>query len=70
VPLRSVAGSYNLAWWQSAPRLRLTSLNLRTDDETYTGRGATQEDGRLIVLLSNGSREMRMTGSLARLKIE
>jgi hypothetical protein len=70
VTLRSVAGSYNLAWWQSAPRLRLTGLNLRTDDETYTGRGATQEDGRLIVLLSNGSREMRMTGSLARLKIE
>lgn len=70
VPLRSVAGSYNLAWWQSAPRLRLTGLNLRTDDETYTGRGATQEDGRLIVLLTNGSREMRMTGSLARLKIE
>ena len=70
VPLRSVAGSYNLAWWQSAPRLRLTGLNLRTDDETYTGRGATQEDGRLIVLLSNGSREMRMTGSLARLKVE
>jgi hypothetical protein len=70
VPLRSVAGSYSLAWWQSAPRLRLTGLNLRMDDETYTGRGATQEDGRLIVLLSNGSREMRMTGSLARLKIE
>jgi hypothetical protein len=70
VPLRTVSGTYNLAWWQSYPRLRLTSLNLHTDDETYTGRGATQQDGRLVILLSNGSKEMRMTGSLARLRVE
>ena len=69
-PLRSVSGSYDLAWWQSYPRLRLSGLNLRTDDDTYTGRGATQQDGRLIILLSNGTKEMRMTGSLARLRVE
>jgi hypothetical protein len=70
VPLRSVSGTYNLAWWQSYPRLRLTSLNLRTEDETYTGRGATQQDGRLVILLTNGIKEMRMSGSLARLRVE
>jgi hypothetical protein len=69
-PLRTAAGTYNLSWWQSGPRLRLSSLNLRTDDDTYTGRGATQEDGRLLVLLTSGAKEMRMTGTLARLKIE
>jgi hypothetical protein len=69
-PLRTAAGTYNLSWWQSGPRLRLTSLNLRTDDDIYTGRGATQEDGRLLILLSSGSKEMRMTGTLAKLKIE
>jgi hypothetical protein len=69
-PLRSAAGAYNLSWWQSGPRLRLTSLNLRTDDDIYTGRGATQEDGRLVVLLTSGAKEMRMSGTLAKLRIE
>src|SRR5450432_452748 len=70
VPLSSVSGDYNLAWWQSYPRLRLTSLSLRTEDETYTGRGATQQDGRLVILLTNGAKEMRMSGSLATLRVE
>jgi hypothetical protein len=69
-PLRSIAGAYSFSWWQSGPRLRLTSLSLHTEDETYTGRGATQDDGRLVILLSNGAKEMRMSGTLAKLKVE
>ena len=69
-PLRSVAGVYSFSWWQAGPRLRLTGLNLRTEDETYTGRGATQDDGRLVILLTNGAKEMRMSGTLAKLKVE
>jgi hypothetical protein len=68
--LRSMAGLYNFSWWQSGPRLRLTALNLRTEDETYTGRGATQDDGRLVILLTNGAKEMRMSGTLAKLRVE
>jgi hypothetical protein len=68
--LGTFTGTYSLAWWQTYPRLRLTSLNLRTEDETYTGRGASQPDGRLVILLTNGSKEMRMSGSLARLRVE
>jgi len=66
-PWRSVSGSCNLAW---SPRLRLTGVNLKMEDETFTGRGATQDDGRLIIQLSSGSKEMRMSGTLARLKLE
>ncbi len=66
-PWRNVSGSCNLAW---SPRLRLTDLSLRTEDETYTGRGAAQEDGRLVILLSNGAREMRRTGTLSKLRVE
>jgi hypothetical protein len=69
-PLRGVSGAYNLAWPQGIPRLRLTSLNLRTEDETYTGQGATQPDGRLVILLTNGTKEMRMSGSLAKLRVD
>jgi hypothetical protein len=34
------------------------------------GHGATQDDGRLVILLTNGAREMRMSGTLAKLKVE
>lgn len=68
--LRTVSGNYSLEWWQGAPRLRFTGLSFRTEDEIYTGRGATQDDGRLVVLLSNGARELRMSGTLAKLKFE
>ena len=69
-PFRAVTGAYSLEWWQSAPRLRLTGLSLRADGETYTGRGATQDDGRLTILIANGAREIRMSGTLAKLKVE
>jgi len=67
---RSVAGSYDMSWGQTGPRLRLTNLSVHTDEETYLGRGALQDDGRLIVLLNSGAREMRMSGTLAKLRVE
>ena len=69
-PFRAAAGGYSLLWSQGIPRLKLTSLNLRTEDETFTGHGATQDDGRLLVVLTNGAREMRMSGLLGKLKLE
>jgi len=42
---RTVSGAYTLAWNQSGVRLRLTNLSVRTEDETFTGRTATLEDG-------------------------
>ncbi|MEO8372015.1 MAG: hypothetical protein ABI806_22720 [Candidatus Solibacter sp.] len=69
-PMRGVSGNYAFSWWQAGPRLRLTGLTLRTEDETYTGSGATRDDGRLLILLTNGAREMRMSGTLAKLRVE
>ena len=69
-PWRAVSGNFNLSWSPGAPRLHLTSLSLRNADETYTGSGATQEDGRMIILLTNGTREVRVTGTLDKLKVE
>jgi hypothetical protein len=67
---RTISGQYALTWSQTLPRLRLTALNLRTADETFTGSGATQDDGRLVVLVTNGTKEMRMSGPLAKVRIE
>jgi hypothetical protein len=68
--LSSVAGNYSFSWWQAGPRLLLSGLTLKTDEETYTGHGSTQDDGRILLLLTNGAREMRMSGTLAKLKVE
>jgi hypothetical protein len=69
-PWRAVSGNYNLTWSPAAPRLHLTSLSLRNADETYTGSGATQADGKMIILLTNGTREVRVTGTLDKLRVE
>ena len=69
-PFRSATGSYSLTFLQGVPRLKFTSLNLRTDDDSYTGRGTTQDDGRLQIVLTNGSRVVRMSGLPGKLKLD
>jgi len=69
-PWRNVSGNYNLTWSPAAPRLHLTSLSLRNAEETYTGSGATQGDGKMVILLTNGTREVRVTGPLDKLKVD
>ena len=64
---RTVSGTYSLAL---SPRLRLTALKLKMDEDTYTGRGNTLENGKLLIVLTNGANEMRMSGTLAKLKLE
>jgi len=39
-------------------------------DETYTGQGATQPDGRLPIQLTSGSKEMHMSGTSAELRLD
>ena len=67
---KSVSGSYKFAGSRKAPKVQLTDLQLATDNEVFTGRGATQDDGRLVVQLTSGSREMRVSGTLAQLKVD
>jgi hypothetical protein len=67
---RSVSGNYSLAWALTGPRVKLTALTLRTDDDSYTGHGATQDDGRLVVVLTDGVKEVRVSGPLDKLKVE
>jgi hypothetical protein len=67
---RALSGTYSLAWGVTSPRLRLTGLNLRSEDDTYTGRGGTQEDGKLLVLLSDGVKELRVSGPWDKLRVD
>jgi len=54
---------------QVLANVKLQDLSLRTEDGIYIGRGAMQDDGRLLIVLTNGTKEMRMSGPLADLKV-
>jgi hypothetical protein len=64
---KTVSGTCTLAW---SPKLKVTGLNLKTDDENYTGAGRTLDDGRLLIQLTNGAHEVRMVGTVAKLRLE
>ncbi len=68
--LESVSGTYDLAWAQTAALLHFTDLQLVSGDETYTGQGGTQPDGRLLFLLTSGTKQMHMSGTLAQLRVD
>jgi hypothetical protein len=67
---RCISASFTLAWPEAAPKLKLTALNLRNGGESYTGQGSTQENGRLVLLVSNGNKEMRISGPPGKLKVD
>jgi hypothetical protein len=69
-PFRAASGGYSLGFAQGALRLKLATLNVRTQDESFTGRGATQDDGRLLIILNDGDREVRMSSLLGKVKAE
>jgi hypothetical protein len=66
----SVSGCYAFAWSKSGPRLRFNDLQMSTGGELYLGRGALQDDGRLVIQVSNGTRQLSVTGTLARLQLD
>ena len=70
LPWRCLSGNFNLAWGDALPQLRVTALNLRNGDEVYTGQGGTQDGGRLVLTLSSGPKEIRISGTPAALKAE
>ena len=68
--LESVSGTYDLVWKSARPVWRFAGLQLVSGDDTYTGQGSTQADGRLMILLTSGSKEMHMSGTLAELRLD
>jgi hypothetical protein len=66
----SVRGAYEMRWTPAGPHVRLAGLRVSMPGGTYTGRGGTAGDGRLVVELASGLRELRMSGTLARLNVD
>ena len=68
--LDSVSGAYDLVLTPAGPRWRFPELQLVLGEDTYTGQGTTGPDGRLLIQLSSGKKEMHMSGTLAELRLE
>jgi hypothetical protein len=68
--LKTASGTFTFSWSASGPNLALADVQLATGGEVYTGRGATQPDGTVLFQLSSGSKEMRVTGTLAKLRLD
>jgi len=49
---------------------QLANVIVRTEDDTFTARTASVEDGKFAGSLSSGGREMRLGGTLAKLRVE
>lgn len=69
-PWKSVAGSFDLRWARGLPSLRLTNLAVTQGQDTFRGQGATREDGKLLVELSDGEKQVRLEAALAPFRIE
>jgi hypothetical protein len=65
----SVSGCYVLEWAKPVPHLRFTDLQMSSDGELFLGRGVMQQDGQLLIQVSNGTRQLNVTGTLARLQL-
>jgi hypothetical protein len=66
-PVRSLTGEF-----RASPQggLVLSGLQLKTEADVFTGQGAAQKDGKLVLQLTSGERKLRVSGTLAQLRAE
>ncbi|PYT14899.1 MAG: hypothetical protein DMG59_15775 [Acidobacteria bacterium] len=61
---QSVAGCFEMLASAGGPRWKFSGLEVTQGGDTYTGTGATQADGRLVLELTNRTRQLRYTAPL------
>lgn len=60
----SVAGGFDWAWAGSAPRVRFADLAMKNGSRTYEGSAETQNDGQLVLQVSDGAKKIQASGAL------
>ena len=68
--IKSVSGSYVLTLPDGLPRFRFSNLQARVGEDLFEGQGSTGEDGRLYFELSDGQKQMRVSGTLSPFQLE
>ena len=59
-------GCFEWVWDARNPRLKLTQLALTSGDATFVGSGETQEDGQVLLKLTDGAKQIQAAGSIWR----
>jgi hypothetical protein len=64
-PLNSVAGHFSFAFNGTAPALKLSNVEARQNQATWSGDGLTNSDGKLLLDLTSGDRQLHLATDLA-----
>ncbi len=62
--IREITGSFRAAPLSGIPRLQLLNLQVSQGADTLVGQGASLPDGRIVLELTSGRRQVRLTGML------
>jgi len=68
--VREITGEYRINSLAGIPRLTLNNLQVLQGGDTLTGQGASQTDGRIILDLTTGRKQVRLTGMLLPMRTE
>jgi hypothetical protein len=63
-PLTSISGRFTFAFNGVTPLLKLTKVQARQGDEDWTGEGGSNPDGKLLLDLANGERQVHLAADL------
>ncbi len=63
-PLSSVSGRFTFAFNGNTPLLKLTKVQARQNDEDWVGEGGSNPDGKLLLDLANGERQVHLAADL------
>jgi hypothetical protein len=62
--MRAVSGSYRVIAANGIPRLLLSNVQVSQGADTLVGQGSSQPDGHLVLELTSGRKQVRLTGML------
>ena len=64
-PLNSVAGHFTFAFNGTSPVLKLSNVEARENDAIWSGEGLTNSEGKLLLDLTSGDRQLHLAADLA-----
>jgi AsmA family len=62
--VREITGAYRVAATGGIPRLSLSNVVLSQGLDTFSGQGSSQPDGHIVLELTSGRRQVRLSGML------
>jgi hypothetical protein len=60
----AVAGTFEWAWDARNPKLRIPQLTMKTGADTYLGNAEMEDNGQLVVKVSDGTRHILAAGAI------